>query len=363
MECPRQINRWIRLILAGLMVGSISQLSLAAATESAIRQTPVSLVKVQSRSMALPIRVTGQTVALEQLLLGFRIGGLIQQLNGDVGQRVSKGQLLAQLDSLEADAAVQQAQAQLDDVIRQRQRLSRLQGNDAVSIQALQGVETQETLARENLRIAEFNRKHSRILAPADGWILARNVEAGQWVQSGQTIFVMAPADPGFGVRLLLTDQQRQAVSMGDTASVVLNPNTPNEVTLKAHVRELSLMATSSLFPAELAFDDLSAAQQRQLIAGLTVRVEITPATKARLTSIPAAALVAANGRHGQVMVASRGDGGWTAEQRTVEIERLSAGSVWIRAGLEDEPFLVSRGAELIEAGDLLRPIAADEVH
>ncbi|MGB1090908.1 MAG: efflux RND transporter periplasmic adaptor subunit, partial [Oceanobacter sp.] len=298
---------------------------------------------------------------LEQVPLGFRIGGLVQKLSADVGQKVSKGQLLARLDSLEADAAVQQAQAQLDDVIRQRQRLNRLQGRDAVSIQSLQGVETQETLARENLRVAEFNREHSRILAPADGWILARNVEAGQWVQSGQPIFVMAPADPGFGVRLLLTDQQRQSVSLGDTAKVLLNPDTANEVTLQAHVRELSLMAKSSLFPAELAFDGLRSAQLQQLVSGLTVRVEITPAAEAQLTMIPAEALVAANGRQGQVMVASSVEGGWTAEQRSVDIERLSAGFVWVRSGLEDEPVLVSRGAELIEAGDLLRQVSAYE--
>lgn len=75
---------------------------------------PVNTARVQQGPISAGISFTGDVTATQQVNLAPKVAGLVVKLLADVGTHVKAGQLVAQLDHLTQDAAVTQAQAQLD---------------------------------------------------------------------------------------------------------------------------------------------------------------------------------------------------------------------------------------------------------
>jgi len=87
-----------------------------------------------------------------------------------------------------ADAQVAQAQAG----VRQAELVPQYIGQAEAQVKQL---EAQVALARAQLEQAELNLSWTRVTAPQDGWITRRNVERGNYVQSGQSIFSIVTPD------------------------------------------------------------------------------------------------------------------------------------------------------------------------
>lgn len=76
--------------------------------------TPLQFVTVTKGSITETVSVTGNTVPLKAVSLGFGNSGTIAQVYADVGQHVYAGQLLATLNTSDLYAQVKQAQAALE---------------------------------------------------------------------------------------------------------------------------------------------------------------------------------------------------------------------------------------------------------
>jgi len=75
---------------------------------------PVSTAKVEQGPISAGISFTGDVTAQQQVNLAPKVSGLVTKLMADVGTHVKAGQEVAELDHLTQDAALQQAQAQLE---------------------------------------------------------------------------------------------------------------------------------------------------------------------------------------------------------------------------------------------------------
>jgi len=160
----------------------------------------------------------GQTLALPGTLQGFqqapiaaRSSGYVQRWTKDIGSHVSKGEVLAVIESPEVDqqlsqaeAARQQAAASLALAKSTVERWEALRKKDVVSQQELDERRSGATQAVANLAAADANVQRlrqlqgfTRVLAPFDGVITRRNVEVGDLVDSsGKALFVLTQMDP-----------------------------------------------------------------------------------------------------------------------------------------------------------------------
>jgi HlyD family secretion protein len=75
---------------------------------------PVSTAKIAQGPITAGISFTGDVTASQQANLAPKVAGLVTKLMADVGTHVKAGQEVAELDHLTQDAAVAQAQAQLE---------------------------------------------------------------------------------------------------------------------------------------------------------------------------------------------------------------------------------------------------------
>jgi RND family efflux transporter MFP subunit len=173
----------------------------------------VRVVEVKRTARDQELTLPGTTLADQTTSLYARINGYLKSYVFDLGDKVKKGQLVAEIDSPEVDqqlrqaratlgmaqAALLQAQANQDLAKVAADRWAALVKEKAVSQQeadekrlTLVAREADGEAARAAIRAQEANVKRleelssfKQILAPFDGVITARNVEIGTLVSEG----------------------------------------------------------------------------------------------------------------------------------------------------------------------------------
>ena len=141
-----------------------------------------------------------------------RASGYVKRWTRDIGSRVEKGELLAEIESPEIDqqlsqamAARQQAEASLKLAKSTAQRWEELRRTGMVSQQQLDERRSAEAQAQANLAAADANVERlrqmqgfNRITAPFAGVITRRNVDVGDLIDAGgaRAMFVLTQTDP-----------------------------------------------------------------------------------------------------------------------------------------------------------------------
>jgi len=93
------------LVLAGAVI---------AATRGGTKIDPSKLAKVEKGDLAKSVVATGKVEPITKVEIKAKASGIVKKLYVDAGDRVKKGQLLAELDKEEIEARVAQAKAQLE---------------------------------------------------------------------------------------------------------------------------------------------------------------------------------------------------------------------------------------------------------
>jgi RND family efflux transporter MFP subunit len=163
----------------------------------------------------------GQTLALPGTLQGFvqspiaaRASGYLKRWTKDIGSRVAKGELLAEIETPEIDqqlsqavAAREQAASSLALAKSTVERWEGLRKKDVVSQQDLDEKRSAVAQQQANVAAAEANVQRlnqlegfKRIVAPFAGVITRRNVDVGDLIDAGgaasRPLFLLAQTDP-----------------------------------------------------------------------------------------------------------------------------------------------------------------------
>jgi RND family efflux transporter MFP subunit len=158
-----------------------------------------------------------QNLALPGTLQGFvqtpisaRASGYLKRWNKDIGTRVAKGELLAEIETPEIDQQLGQAVAARDQAAANlaltRSTVERWEGlrkKDVVSQQDLDERRSAVTQAQANLAAADANvarlrqlEDFKRVVAPFAGVITRRNVDVGDLIDSTHPLFMLSQTDP-----------------------------------------------------------------------------------------------------------------------------------------------------------------------
>ena len=293
--------------------------------------------------------------------LAFRIGGKVNKRLVEEGQRVKAEQALAELDpqdvhlQLEANRAqFAAAEANLALVRAERDRYQKLLERQMVSRSQFDNAENlyRAGLARLKQAKAEFevagNQADYAVLrAPQAGVIAKRQVEVGQVVGAGQTVFTLA-ADGEREVAIGLPEQQFARFSVGQTVSVELW-SSPNQ-RFEGRIRELSPAADprSRTFAARIAFTSSNTPAE----LGQSARVFIAHTEQAPL-AVP---LSAVNAEAGQAYVWRVGKDN-RLERAAVRLGAYGADSVPVLEGLQASDWVVAAGGHVLREGQQVRPV------
>ncbi len=176
--------------------------------ETAVAQSfgtaTVKVFKVKKQKISEKLFYTGLIEARKKIVINPDIGGKINKIYVEAGDRVKEGQVLAELDTRAIRLQLEQAQAQMAvaeasqrDARNNLERWERLRKESAVSDQqyeqvklAFEAADSQLAQARAAVNLAKYSLDVSIMEAPFAGIIASKNAEVGD---------VINPMMGGFG--------------------------------------------------------------------------------------------------------------------------------------------------------------------
>jgi HlyD family secretion protein len=185
-------------IVAGIAVVALAAVAYAVLTRKAGDGTSYRFVTVERGDLEEVVTATGTLNAVTTVQVGTQISGLISRLYVDFNDKVTKGQLVAQLDTTLLDSAVRDAQAtldrsqaQFDQSKRDLERLTVLHREGISADADLNTAQYNFDVARADLESAKVsldrarkNLAYATITAPVSGTVIERDVDVGQTVAS-----------------------------------------------------------------------------------------------------------------------------------------------------------------------------------
>lgn len=326
--------------------------------------------------------------------VGFKVAGVLVDLRADVGDRVTKGAVLARLDDREQSAQVARASAivELADANLQRaaagveksqanyanaksineRRQSLLRGN-TTSLEAAQTAQAAEEVAAADVNLAQSDvlvaksnigdakaqqQLQSAILdfytlaAPYDAMVTARLKELGSALGAGEPVFTLI--DPKTVWALAYIDESKAAgIAVGQSAEIVLRSRPDERIAGQVARIQPETDRINEERRVEIAFDVLPGT----FYLGEQAEVYITTSRLADALLAPEAAIAGLGSNQGTI---------WTVEdghlrQHDVTLgHRLLDGRFEITGGMPQDALVVTQPRSGLRDGRAA--VAAEEV-
>ncbi len=185
------------------------------------------------------------------MTIGTKLSNTVSEVLIDDNYEVKKGDLLVQIDPRDYQVQLHQAQATYDKAKSDYDRDKGLDGTQAISKEDLDTTKAACDVASAQLDQAKLNLEYTRITAPVSGRITRKNVEPGDYIQTGETLFSIVPHE--IWVIANFKETQLTHMTPGQTATIRIDAF-PGR-TFKGHVDSLQsgTGARFSLLPAENA--------------------------------------------------------------------------------------------------------------
>ena len=363
-------------------------------TEAAANTEPeairVSLDKPVLRDVADQITLAGTVTPYEQVTLYARVDGYLKSIAVDIGDRVRKGQVLAEIDvpemqaSLEekrarvarAGAAIKQAETAVGqyeaDVVFQRLNHDRLQSIRKRDADVLPQQEVDKSLAefdvarsklekakadvqvadaaarvaRAELETLQQMAQYAKLVAPMAGVVTERFVDPGDMIQAASSSRTQtAPI-----VSLAQLDRVRIVADVPEPQAPHVRPGTPATVeiaglkTFRARCARISgaLNAATRTMRAEIDVSN----NDRTMRPGMTAKVTLDLRTIKNALTVPVTALRSQGGEYSVFLVQ-----GETARRRPVKTGLESAEWIQVVEGLHPSDAIVVATASPLSDG------------
>lgn len=330
------------------------------------RPAAVSTAPVDTRSVAETVSVFGEIITGRASAVAARVGGIAVDVSVRTGDRVSKGDVLARLDTelleieterAEAEVAIARAgisiaDAQLDRAEQARARAQRLAGSDVIERtgdyaaalgdreQALARLVAAEIAVRE----ARYRLENAVVHAPFDGVVLSVPAEIGQFIASGSEVATLI--DTG-ALEVEANVPARYIPALDDGIEVRARTDAADRLTLQ--LRAILPTEFSATRTRPVLFDIVEGSGT--VAQGQAVTLEVPVSAPRTVTVVPKDALVQSGGGW---IVFVNADG--TAQPRGVEVGIALADGFEVLSGLAPGDEVVVRGNERLRPGQPIAP-------
>jgi len=324
----------------------------------------VTVISPSSNADSFALSLPGRMEAYAKAPLYSRVSGYLKTWKADIGTPVKAGQLLAEIDTPDLDQQILQAKAELAST----QANAALSENTAKRWKTLEnahfvsGQAVEEKMGDYNVKLAVVNasqanvnrlqalKNFSRIVAPFDGVVTARNTDIGQLINVGgalgSELFVVSDVKR---LRLYVNLPQNQIafVKKGSLAKFTV-PEQPGQV-YTATVQSTSQAINSN---SGSMLVQLSAENKRgELLAGGYASVSFNIPAQADRLSVPPSALVYTKG----IVQVATVNAENRVEMKPVVITRDHGNRLELLSGLQTTDRVIENPPDGVTQGDLVQ--------
>lgn len=338
------------------------------------RRTLVDVDQVRIVPMVQTLPLAGRLVAIRAGVVASRIDAPVAEMRVDIGDSVSKGDVLATLvnDRLKwdreqkaaelaaAQAAVAIGKARLALAEQELKRFQELETSAAFSKARFEDkrlevarlrteiVEAQARVekAQAVLKLAETELAYTRILAPYDGTITRRHTEIGAFAKEGEAVYAMV-SDHDLEVEVDVPAGRIGALQAGTVAEFQLGSDGKR---FEAEVRAIVPEEDSRTRTRTVRFRPKFDVRPATVAANQSATVHLPLGAGRKLLSVHKDAIIMAQGVPTAFVVEDD-----RARARTVSLGESVGQRFEVKDGLKEGDIVVTRGNERLRDGERVR--------
>ena len=315
---------------------------------------PVKVAQVSDNNDSPFLAVSGKIQAENSANLSTRMMGYVNNVLVNVGDKVSKGQLLVAINNTDlqakraqVNANITQATAAFNNAKKDYERFQALFAKNSASQKELDDMTSRFEMAKAGLEAAkqmknEINAQfaYTNITAPFSGVVTSKTVKKGDMANPGQPLIsIEAPGD--FEVMAMVPETEISDIKKDTKVSVNVKSINQN---ISGKVKEISTSAaqTGGQYLVKIALDKTDA----NILSGMFTTVQFPMERKAEtsMVLIPKEAIVT-NGQLSGVYTASQSN---TAILRWLRFGRTFGDQIEVLSGLNaNESYIVSAEGKL----------------
>ncbi|QEC74549.1 efflux RND transporter periplasmic adaptor subunit [Mucilaginibacter ginsenosidivorax] len=329
--------------------GKVTKLQSEVGSADSGKTTDVSTVAIKTSTFTNYVQIQGKIDAQDNVTAYSQSPGNITAIFVKVGQHVSKGQVLAQLDNsaLRQTIAQSEAQVSLNQTLYDRQK-NLWDQKIGTEVQFLQA-QTSLQASKKALSALREQAAMYRITSPINGTVDQMDLKLGQVIQPGQ---------PGTGIRIVNADVLKVKADVPESYSGSVN--TGNDVKILVPDANDSLVtkvtfAAKVIDPTSRSFGvEIKLPVRKTLRPNMTAIIQIANYTKANTIAIPVKAIQKSE-EGDYVLLNANG----IAKRVNVKSGGTYGGQTEILSGLKAGDQLITDGATDIEDGDKIKVLNA----
>jgi HlyD family secretion protein len=262
--------------------------------------------QVESGDVQLTVSSTGKLSAVQTVSVGTQVSGQVAEIFVDFNDSVTKGQLLARIDPTLAHQAVEDAQATLESrraafaqAQQEYERNNALRSAGLVAQSVYETTKSQYAVTRANVKSAEValdrarrNLEFTEILAPIDGVVVERNVDAGQTVAaslSAPQLFLIA--NDLSQMQILASVDESDIAQIQEGLSVKFTVQAMPDRAFTGRVRQVRLQSTVQENVVNYTVVVEVPNRDGKLLPGMTANVDFLAKSAEDVLTVPNAAL------------------------------------------------------------------------
>ena len=300
---------------------------------------PVRVTSVELRPVVRQVSTYG-VLAPKIEDLSFRTNGRIKQFNVVEGESVKQGQILATLETRDANDKLDQTRVQRDQAARKLERFEKLAQERMIQTSELENAQDELETAIINFEQAKLELERCVLIAPADGVILKEHEDSRTTINAGAPIYAFRDISKSWVTEVELTDQNAFAFGIGTIARAKFSPY-PGEVFNGTLTKQAGVAdRRDGLYTVEITIDD----EGRELRPGMVVEIDLIHETQQSYTMVPLDALVDLRANQGSIYLLDESKA--RVSEIPVHIVMISAGWVALVEPLPEGSKVVIRGQQ-----------------
>ncbi|WP_146219363.1 efflux RND transporter periplasmic adaptor subunit [Sphaerotilus hippei] len=219
-----------------------------------------------------------------------RTGARLTALEVDEGAAVRQGQVLARLESDDLQQTVDEMTARERLARLQYERTQTLVRQQFLSPAELDRTRTELQAAQAALQRSRTQRDYSQLLAPADGLVLRRDGERGQFIPAGQAVYTLACCAP---LRVAVEVDEEDIARVRPGQPVVMRTEALPDRLFDGQVGEITPKgdAVSRSYRVRITLKEAPPVSDQTVRSGMTMDANIVTGQRDRALLMPSQAL------------------------------------------------------------------------
>jgi len=326
------------------------------------RLRPVRYVLVSDDTLVRDRNFPGVSKSSRESRLSFKVAGTITNVPVQIGQRLSAGDLIVQLDPAsyslqrqQAQSTLVEAQANERNAIANYDRTKGLYANENASLNDLdqaraqaEAVRAQVASASKALEIARLNESYTRLVADDDCSITSVDAEVNENVSAGQQVIAISCGDE-FEVNLNLSESVIGSVNEDTPVSISFGAIANTVFTGRVSEIAVASAGNQAVFPVVIKIVESHAALRSGLAADVTFQFDTS--AQGNGIVVPVAAIMRSPGETYVFIAELDEDNEALVTRRTVILGELSQSGIEILDGLVAGDRVITAGLSVIREG------------